>query len=274
MHVKYGNKQAGLTKTERFLIDSMLRQGKEIIHSDDVMTELAYSKERANLMMSRLSKKGWLQRLKAGIYRIVPLGSDSGNPIAEDSWAIAMELFSPGYIGGWSAAEQLDLTEQIFNTSFVFTATVQRKINQVVAGIHFRTKHLDEKDIFGVNKIWNNNKPILISDLHRTLIDVLDDPSVGGGGRAMVDIAKSYHQKKEMNVETLWSYSEKLNHGAVFKRLGLIGEKILKIPAPMLEEIKGKCKSGIILLDPQGPKSGIVNNKWGIRINIPEDDLT
>ena len=273
MHFNSQIKRAGLSKIERFLIDGMLGKGKEIINSEDVMTELTFSKERANLILSKLSRKGWLQRLKAGIYRIVPMGSASGNPITENSWSVAMELFSPGYIGGWSAVEQLDLTEQIFNTTFVFTATIQRKINHIVAGVHFRTKHIDEKNIFGTNKIWNNNKPILISDIHRTLIDILDDPSVGGGGRAMIDIAKEYSQKKDAKLESLWSYSEKLNHGSVFKRLGFIGEKVLGMPINMLESIHAKCKNGIILLDPQGPKSGKVYNRWGLQVNIPEDDL-
>ena len=266
-------RHAGLSQLERLFLDTMLGKGKEIINSEDLMIEMSFSKQRSNLMLSILSRKGWLQRLKAGIYRIVPMGSASGNSITENSWPVAMELFSPGYIGGWSAAEQLDLTEQIFNTTFVFTATTQRKINHIIAGVHFRTKHIQERNIFGMNKIWNNNKPILISDIHRTLIDILDDPSVGGGGRAMIDIAKAYSQKKDAKPESLWSYSEKLNHGSVFKRLGFIGEKILKMPINMLESIHAKCKTGIILLDPQGPKTGKLYNRWGIRVNIPEDDL-
>jgi predicted transcriptional regulator of viral defense system len=273
MQVNSEIKYAGLSQIERLLIDNMLGRGKEIINSDDVMIEMSFSKQRSNLILSKLSRKGWLQRLKAGIYRIVPMGSDAGKSVTENSWPVAMELFSPGYIGGWSAAEQLDLTEQIFNTTFVFTATTQRKINHIAAGVHFRTKHIDERNIFGTNKIWNNNKPVVISDIHRTLIDILDDPSVGGGGRAMIDIAKAYSKKKDAKLESLWSYSEKLNHGSVFKRLGFIGEKVLEMPINMLERIHAKCKTGIILLDPQGPKLGKVDNRWGIRVNIPEDDL-
>lgn len=42
MHFNSEIKQAGLSQTERFLIDGMLGKGKEIINSEDVMTELLF----------------------------------------------------------------------------------------------------------------------------------------------------------------------------------------------------------------------------------------
>ena len=39
----------------------------------------------------------------------------------EDPWVIAAQLYGPCYIGGWSAAEYWDLTEQIFRTVVVMT---------------------------------------------------------------------------------------------------------------------------------------------------------
>jgi predicted transcriptional regulator of viral defense system len=265
--------QAGISKKERLLIDSAFVAGKTIIKMEDVMGILDISKQQSSLMLSRLTRKGWLQRLKAGIYLIVPLGSDSGNPIPEDAWAIAMEIFSPGYIGGWTAAEYWDLTEQIFNETVFYTSRPQRKADHDIAGLQFRTKSVQPAHIFGTSKIWQNNKLIFISDLHKTFIDILGDPSMGGGGRAMIDMSRAYAKKKEADFERLWQYAVQLDHGAVFKRLGLIAEKIMKIPGDQLQKIKDKTKSGILLLDPVGPAKGPVSANWGIRVNIPIDDL-
>jgi len=41
----------------------------------------------------------------------VPLESRTADVPLEDPWLIAERLFAPCYIGGWSAAEYLDLTE-------------------------------------------------------------------------------------------------------------------------------------------------------------------
>ncbi|HVU54627.1 MAG TPA: type IV toxin-antitoxin system AbiEi family antitoxin domain-containing protein [Puia sp.] len=265
--------KTGLSHQERLIIDTFVSQDRQILRTEDLLNLLKPSSSNPHLILSRLAKKGWLQRLRSGIYRIVPLGSDSSNPIPEDAWYIASKIFAPCYIGGWSAAEHWDLTEQIYNSTIVFTGKKQRTIRHNIAGLLFETHFISENHIFGIQKIWSNNQPIQISDLHRTLIDIFHNPSIGGGGRALIDIAKAYTKKKEFDPEKLWQYAIQLESGAVFKRLGMVGEKILNMPAAILDEIQLKCKQGIILLDPQGPKTGQINKRWGIRINIPVADL-
>jgi len=274
MNIKSSSSQTGLSRGERHIIDSLVGQGKQIFRSGDLLLLLGAGTSSVNLILSRLTKKGWLQRLKAGTYRVVPLGSDSANPVPEDAWLIAAEIFPPCYIGGWTAAEHWDLTEQIFNKTLVFTGKKQRTIEHIIAGLLFRTRFIPEKYIFGTQKVWSHNVPIRVSDIHRTVIDILNDPSIGGGGRAAVDISKSYAEKKEANPEILWQYALQLESGAVFKRLGFVAESLLRTPKTYLERVKKKCRQGIIMFDPQGPKTGPINTKWGIQINIPLADVT
>jgi predicted transcriptional regulator of viral defense system len=272
MNLKYNETQAGVGQVERHVLDTMARLGKAVIRATDLESELGYSRAISNLVLSRLARKGWLQRLKSGIYRIVPLGSESA-PMPEDAWSIAMELFSPCYISGWTAAEHWELTEQIFNSTVVFTSQKQRKKNTIIAGLNYRTKSISDKDIFGTKKIWSSNTPILIADQHRTIIDALDDPEIGGGGRHTMDIVKAYVKLKEANPETLFQYAERLNHGNVFKRLGFIAEKIMDLPESYLNKIQAKIKTGIINLDPHCSNTGPIITKWGLRINIPLGDI-
>jgi predicted transcriptional regulator of viral defense system len=273
MNLKYNNKQLGLGEVERHIIDTMTRLGMTIIGADNLEKEFGYKRAKSNLILSRLCKKGWLQRLKAGVYRIVPLGSDSPDPMPDDAWSIAMKLFSPCYISGWTAAEHWDLTEQIFNTTVVLTGQKQKKKIYKVAGLTYRTKFIPAEKIFGIQKIWSGDKPVQISDLHRTIIDILDDPEIGGGGRHTIEVMKAYWKKKEADPDLLLQYAETLNHGAVFKRLGFVAEKIMHMPNPWLEKLHSRIKTGIINFDPNGPKTGPIVTKWGIRINIPMEDI-
>lgn len=274
MHAQYNKKQAGLGEIERHIIDKMSFIGKSIIYASDLEKEFRYDKKKANLTLSRLCRKGWLQRLRAGVYRIIPLGSDTTDPIPEDAWVIAMELFSPCYISGWTAAEHWDLTEQVFNSTMVFTSRKQRTKDHIIAGLVYRTKAISEKDIFGVKKIWSSNKIVLIADIHKTIVDILDDPEIGGGGRHAVDIIRAYWQKKEADLEILIQYAGKLGSGAIFKRLGFIAEKVMHLPQDQLNELYSKINTGIIKFDPSGPNSGPISTRWGIRLNIPLSDLT
>lgn len=274
MHLQYNKQQAGISKIGRSIIDRMSYLGKLTICASDLEKEFKYNKKKANLILSRLYQKGWLQRLSSGIYRVIPLGSDNTDPVPEDAWAIAIKLFAPCYISGWTAAEHWDLTEQIFNSTVVFTEKKLRNKNHSIAGLTYLTKHIPKKNIFGLKKIWSSNTNILIADIHRTIIDILGDPGIGGGGRHAIDIIKTYWQKKEADFETLVQYAEKLGSGAVFKRLGFVAEKIMRLPERQLDKLRSKIKSGIIKFDPDGPNSGYIVTKWGIRVNIPLDDIT
>jgi predicted transcriptional regulator of viral defense system len=274
MHPEYINDKAGIGQLERKILDQMSSSGKTVIHAQDLESEFGYNRKQSSLILSRLSKKGWIQRLRSGIYRIVPLGSESATPLPDDSWAIAMEVFEPCYISGWSAAEYWELTEQIFNSTVVFTCHKQRRKDQTIAGLRYRTKNIAPDYIFGTKTIWSSNKKIVIADLHRTVIDVLDDPIIGGGGRHSLDIAKAYKDHAEANLNTLIEYAERLNHGAAIKRLGFIGENIMNLSESLLERLHAKIKKGIIKFDPNGPDSGPIITKWGIRINIPLGDVS
>jgi predicted transcriptional regulator of viral defense system len=265
--------QAGISEKERKLIDRMILQGKQVFETREAANAAGLTGQQANLVLARLAKKGWLQRLKSGVYRVVPLGSDSADPVPEDAMAIAMDLFSPCYIGGWTSAGYWDLTEQIFNTTAVFTVQPERASEHKIAGLNFRTTHILPEHLFGTINIWPGNKKVTIADMHRTIIDIFKNPEMGAGGRSMIDIFRSYTAKKEASPDLLWQYAQQLSNGAVFKRLGILSEIIWKTSQSETEKIRANCKSGIILLDPRGPVSGPVNSRWGVRLNLPISDL-
>jgi len=273
MNFKCNNERAGIGQTERQALDALSRLGKPTIGATDLQNEYGYSREISNLMLSRLCKKGWLQRLKAGIYRIIPLGSESANPVPEDAWAIAVAIFAPCYITGWTAAEHWELTEQIFNSTVVFTTQKQRKKEFIISGLKYRIKLIRQNDIFGIKKVWSSNTQIFIADIHKTIIDILDEPEIGGGGRQAIDIVKEYFQHKDASPEMLYQYANELGHSAVFKRLGFIAERLGNFSESLIEKIHLKIKKGIIRFDPHGPDTGPIITKWGIRVNIPLGDV-
>src|SRR3972149_10011472 len=88
---------------------------------------LGLSGRETALKLAALDKKGWLRRVKRGTYFILPLeATKKEGGVASDPWIIASVLFAPCYIGGWSAAEYFELTEQIFRSTFVVSAASVR----------------------------------------------------------------------------------------------------------------------------------------------------
>ena len=174
-------------------------------------------------------------------------------------------LFAPAYVGGRTAAEHWDLTEQIFNDIVVFTSQVVRIKKQERQGFKFTLKHIDPSKFFGTKPVWRHRSKVLVSDTHRTIIDMLDDPAVGGGIQHVTDCLRSYLIRQDRDDQKLIDYGERLGNGAVFKRLGFLVEKH-ESGKQLAELCAERLTAGISKLDPALRSERIVS-KW--RLSVP-----
>ena len=261
---------AGLSSQEREIISHFSALESLVITADDIIKLKSINRTSANQILRRLAFKGWLLRLKQGIYSIVPISSTTNSPILEDILSLATTLFKPAFISGWTAAEHWNLTEQIFNSISVSTLSPQRKNTQMIGNVKFRIRVLKENQFFGYKTLWQGSKSFNIADPSRTIIDILDLPRFGGGGRHMVDIMKIYLQSEHFNPDLLLDYARQFNHGSIFKRLGFLVEKLNgHVQEDWLRRCQSYITKGITYLDPDGKKKGDITTKWNLRINIP-----
>jgi len=102
-----------------------------------------------------------------------------------------------------------------------------------------------------------------VSDKHRTIIDMLDTPEVGGGIVHVTDCFKAYLKDEESDLSQLIDYAKRLGNGAVFKRLGFLAEKhgISLLVKPCLENIT----TGNAKLDPALSSHRLIK-KWNLWI--------
>ncbi len=197
------------------------------------------------------ARHGWLHRIRRGLYIPVPLQSFSTEITPEQPWLVAHKLFSPCYIGGWTAAHYWGLTEQLFNPVYVMTTKKVHQREQNLNGVSFKIKTILPRKIFGTQFIWNGKVKVAISDPTKTVIDGLDDPAVFGGIRMAADILSAYIDSKEFNSKKLLEYAEKMNNSAIFKRLGFLVEVLqIKNCAVIVQTCKNNLKSGYSQLDP------------------------
>jgi len=227
---------------------------------------LNMKKNSTAFLLSYLTNRGWLNRIKTGVYIVVPLDTSSSDWI-EDPWIVASYLFSPGYIGGWSACEYWGLTEQIFRDIVFVTCKSIRNTNPVVQATKFRVKSVSKQRFFGLKIVWRKSSKIKISDPSRTIVDILDDPSLGGGIRNVAEIFFNYSKEKERDYKILIDYSERFGNRTIFKRLGYLVES-LKIDSPFLiQECRKRMSKGYSLLDPKMKNKGKLLRRWNLKIN-------
>jgi len=209
-----------------------------------------------------------LTRVRRGLYITVPLGTKNPKTRCEAPWIVANKVFYPCYVGGWSACEHWGLTEQIFDSIVIFTARKIRHSKSIIQGATFLLKPLKEKYFFGLKTVWQENTKIQVSNPSRTIVDILNDPSVGGGMRHVNDIIKEYFSGEYKDEKQLIEYAKKLGNRAVYKRLGYIVE-INKLEAHLLLEIcKNNVSQGFSMLDPTVTPKGRYIRKWNLRINV------
>jgi predicted transcriptional regulator of viral defense system len=220
-------------------------------------------------MLARLAAKGWLYRVRRGVYTRVPLGAVSPQAGIEDPWLVAAALFAPGYVSGWSAAEHWDLTEQVFNAISVVTATPQRTKSQRHGGISFYVRTVKPTALFGTKKIWHGSSQVLVADPSRLVIDILNAPDLGGGTRHVLDVVRSYWRSQHASPDLLLGYAGKLGVGAVYKRLGFTAELFAQPADEWVARCRAGMSAGLSRLDPTGPNRGRVVTKWRLRINTP-----
>ena len=85
-------------------------------------------------------------------------------------------------------------------------------------------KPRSKRKLFGTSIVWRGHTKVMISDPHRTIIDMLDNPGIGGGIQQVADCLAEYFRRSDQNADKLIEYAERLGNGAVFKRLGFLIE--------------------------------------------------
>jgi len=256
---------------ERRVLSTLAALEHPTVSATNVVEHLGLSRQAANLALARLAHKGWLRRVRRGVYTLVPISADTGDASGEDPRALAMRLFAPCYISGWTAAQHWELTEQIFNVVAVYSAKHERRATQQLGGVTYRIRRVPPEAIFGTTNLWAGTVAIAMATVHRTLIDVLDAPEMGGGARQTLDMVKAYWQRSDANPEELLSLATRLGRGSVFKRLGFTAERFGRPEPSWVTRCRELLSAGVTLLDPQGPPRGPIISRWRLRINVPLD---
>lgn len=255
----------GIGKKSRTLLAKVLGSTEGTIQAHSVSKILDIPQKRASSHLSKWAQRGWLRRIRRGMYVSVPIESETSEIPIEDPWLVGAEAFSPCYIGGWSAAEHWDFTEQIFHTVIVLTSRHMDSPHQKIGEVQFLVKKAAKKKFFGTKSIWRSRLKIQVSDPTKTIIDILDSPILAGGIRLVTDILIQYLNSKHFDSEKLIKYAEQNGNKTVFKRMGFLIERIKPDLYDLLQKCKKRISKGYTQLDPT-QKEHSINTKWRLRV--------
>lgn len=265
-------------KSANFIL-SLYDQGKSIFTNDEASEILGMEPKSLNKFLSPLVKKGILNRLIPGLYTIVPFEMGTATEYMGNPYVVAREIVrrkqkvqEPQYfISHASAFELYQMVTQPHMDVYV-TTTKQVKEKIIIQGTEFHFVTCKKADFFGFKKHWvTKTDSVLVSDLERTIIDGLKIPEYCGG---MPEVAKGlWIKRNELNVDKLCEYAEKINSGAIYRRLGYLLEVYKLGTTQEIERLQKKLTDSYLLFDPTQVDEGKYKSRWRLRLNVSEAEL-
>jgi len=263
-----GTRSLGINRENRAVLERLHRQMVGAFNVDQAAAALDMEPDRTRALLGYLARRGWLSRVRRGLYVAVPLDTRRPGEWVGDSWVIAERSFAPCYIGGWSACQHWGLTEQVFRTILVVTARKVRDLHPEIQGIPYHLTVRSEDKLFGTAPVWRDQVRVPVSDATRTIVDIFDDPTLGGGIRNVADVLYEYFGSEHRNDVLLVDYGDRLGNRALFKRLGFVIEH-LGLDAPeLIAACRDRRSAGLVALDPSVKASGRIVRRWGVRANV------
>jgi len=254
--------------TRQQRLAALIRATDGTIRVADAVAVLDLDRTHAAKLLAGWHKQGAIRRVARGIYVPVSPSALGQTQVLEDPWVLVPDLYEPGYIGGWSALEYWELTEQLFRSVCVLTSKRTVYGDASHQGVGFFIKYLPQKHLFGTKTIWRGHVKLQISDPYKTVLDIVDDPRLGAGLQHTVDCLSEFRKlyDKQCDLEQLLAYAIQIDNGALFKKLGFLAEQ-LKFDTPFINECASRLTTGYTYLDKNASDNKLVT-KW--RLWVPK----
>lgn len=249
------------------------KQNRNCFNFKEAFAALPDSKDGAILeLLSDMTKRGLLMRLKTGVYYIIPYEQDSEFFIPD--WHLTSECLAgnaPYYIGYYSALQIHNLITQPSLKEQIVVSKRIRPSEIKIREVRFQFIYHNEKHFFGKKKIWIDSfNKVSCSDLEKTFIDCLFKPDYAGG---IVEIAKAiYASRDKIKWDKLLDYAIEFDSQAVIKRLGLLLET-LDIGQQITGDLRKIRSSSYVILDTELPKIGKRISRWRIQQNLETETI-
>lgn len=237
---------------------------KEIFKTGDAYRIIS-NKKTARQTVFRLKNKGFIKRIRKGVFAIVP-AQMVGKDFYADRIVIASMLTEPYFLSHHSALEIHGVAQSYFNTTYISTSKALKSFE--FQGIAY--KFVTTKYLFGTEDVVRGNLKISTSDKERTILDCIRTPDYAGG---IEELVRSISAFAAIDYKKLLKYMALFNEKSLFSRTGYLFDCLkdeLGVPDAFLGEIRKNLGARAYYMIP-GRKGAYVK-EWNIIVpkNIKE----
>lgn len=268
-----GTMERTLSNNEAKLILDLEWRGQTTITLAHLREALGASESYARFVAHKLVRKGWLERLRPGLFRLVPAdrgreGVADANPLTAGAALVSPYFFSFG-----TACTHHGLTEQVF--ADVYVACQQRRRPAIVRGKRYVFVEVATERFFGFEESNVLGEPVQMATLERAVLDAVDRPQHAGGlgevARIVARVSARVSWPKLVDLARRWQST------AMVQRLGLLLDlEQAKVPDGVRAELVALTREGSkIHLGPRARwgNAGKLARPWNVVENVPRDVL-
>jgi len=205
-----------LSKNQARVVLDLEWRAQKTITLEEIARIAGASDGYARHLAHGLVKKGWLERLRPGLFQLVPAdrgvdGVADTNPLAAGAVLVGPCFFSFG-----TACTHHGLTEQRF--AEVYVACRQRRPAASIRAVRYVFVHVRADRFFGFDETSVLGSAVQMATIERALLDSVDRPALAGGMREVSSIVG--RAARRVSWKTLVEYARRWNSSALVQRLG------------------------------------------------------
>jgi len=264
------NKTLGSTSAR--LLTVLAADNRTIFSVADAQEILGSSYDATLQTLRRLTRAGWLVRLTAGRYAIVPLSSGSEATPQVNRYVVARELLgeTPYYISHESAMDVHNMLTRPVTT--VIVTAPRRLARRDILGVSYRFVYAPPSALWGCEPVWvTPYEQVTVSDLEKTILDGLARPDLCAGVSQVATGLWMRHD--DFDWDRLARYAQKLGRRAVAQRLGYLLELYDLGTPSLIESLQAMVGASYARLDPLLPDGGPHLARWRLRLNLEPETL-
>jgi predicted transcriptional regulator of viral defense system len=263
-----------LSPTEARIILGLEADGRETVELAEIRRRARVSPGFARKLAHDLAQKGWLQRIRRGLYLVHPgrRGPESATDL--DPLKIGARLATPYYFGYATAAELLGLLPQLGHVYYLVSPVRTQPPKRTP--IQFRFVRTEPGRMFGTVTLHRRGELIRVSNVERTLLDCLRRPELAGGVPGVTQMVAS--GKSRLRWDLIPDYARRLGAHSLTWRLGYLAEQVrpdISVPRQWTSRVRPKPEDPYVPLAParEFGRRGPHDRRWHVIVNLPRAHL-
>lgn len=256
------------------LIATLNRREQPVLRIDrdrDLLVEVFEDEPKALAAVRKLARREVLVPIRRGAWAVrSERGTLPAGALALVGWLTPQtHLVSAG-----AALARHGLTDQAFRTIIVAVAVPQR--DWAWQGEQVAYREVSPSRLWGAARSRSARQGALtqVASAEKAVLDCLAHPSWGVSVPQVAQaIARYLGRRPEGDAEPLFAAARRLGVQAVTQRLGYLTELVAGEGAAEPIHRLVPTNAAVVTLGTRSGRSGTLNTRWRVRVNIPEDAL-